>query len=374
MGIAITLIVIVIGSVLFHFVSPWWTTPLASNWRQMDDMLTLTLVITGAFFVVLNLFLAYTLLRFRHRQGHRAAYAPDDKKLERRLIFGTSIGIAALLAPGLFVYAEYVRPPSDALVLEVLGQQWRWSYRLPGADGKFGHVDPRFVSGANPFGLDPTDAAGADDVLIPGNEVHLPQDKPVKVLLRSNDVLHDFYVPPFRARMNIVPGMVTTFWFTPTLAGRFEVMCAQLCGVGHYNMRGFVVVEGDAAYAAWRQAQPSFAVTMAAARGAGAGTQVAQGGALAQSKGCIACHSVDGSARVGPTWKGLWGKTERFDDGSTAVVDEAALRIEIREPSQRVVTGFPRGVMPRLPIDDNELAALTAYIRAQGSTGQGVSQ
>lgn len=370
MGIAITLFAIVIGSVLFHFVSPWWTTPLASNWGRMDDMLTLTLVITGAFFVVLNLFLAYMVLRFRHRAGHRAAYAPDNKKLEKRLIVGTSIGIAALLAPGLFVYAEYVQPPAGALVLEVLGQQWRWSYRFAGADGKFGLVDPRFVTAANPFGLDPTDPAGADDVLVPGNEVHLPQDRPVKVLLRSNDVLHDFYVPPFRARMNIVPGMVTSFWFTPTLSGRFEVLCAQLCGVGHYNMRGFVVVENEAAYAEWSKAQPSFAVAMAAAaRGAGdAGSQVAQGGALAQSKGCVACHSVDGSVRIGPTWKGLWGKTEHFEDGSTAIVDEATLRTEIREPNKRVVTGFPRGVMPQMEIDDTELAALTAYIRAQGGS------
>ena len=131
MLMAVTLIVIVIGSVLFHFVSPWWTTPLASNWQQMDDTLTITLIVTGIFFVVINLFLAYTLLRYRHREGRRAAYEPENRKLERWLIGVTSVCIAALLAPGLVVYANYVKAPRDALVLEVLGQQWQWRYRWP---------------------------------------------------------------------------------------------------------------------------------------------------------------------------------------------------------------------------------------------------
>src|SRR5438445_215576 len=260
---AFVLIVIVAASVLFHFVSPWWTTPLASNWREMDDTLTITLVITGVFFVVINLFVAYTLLRYRHRDGHRAAYAPDNRKLEYWLIGITALGIMALLAPGLVVYADYVKAPRDAIMLEILGQQWQWHYRFPGASGRLGGSDARFVSAANPFGLDPADPAGQDNVLVAGNEVHLPLGKPVKVLLRSHDVLHDFYVPPFRARMNIVPGQVSTFWFTPAKAGRYEAMCAQLCGVGHPNMRGHVVVEDLAAFQAWLKAQPTFAMSMA---------------------------------------------------------------------------------------------------------------
>src|SRR5258705_11040118 len=105
MAIAIALVVIVIGSVLFHLVSPWWTTPLASNWQQMDNTLTITLVITGLFFVVINLFVAYTLLRFRHRGHQRAAWQPDNKRLEHWLIGVTTVGIVALLAPALAVYA-----------------------------------------------------------------------------------------------------------------------------------------------------------------------------------------------------------------------------------------------------------------------------
>lgn len=369
---AAVLIAIVIASVLFHLGSPWWTTPLASNWQSMDDTLTITLLVTGFFFVAINLFLAYTLLRYRHHDRARAAYEPENKKLERWLIGITTLGIAALLAPGLLVYASYINAPRDALVLEVLGQQWQWRYRFPGASGKLGATDPRFVSAGNPFGLDPADPAGRANILVDSNEVHLPLGKPVKVFLRSHDVLHDFYVPPIRARMNLVPGMVTSFWFTPTQPGRYEVLCAQLCGVGHSQMRGAMVVEDEALFQTWLKAQPTFAMALAGpAPGASAGAaqgdaaKISQGQALSQSKGCVACHTVDGSPRVGPTWRGLYGKQETMKDGTTALVDEAYLRSFIRDPQAREVKGF-QPIMPRIELSDEELAALVAYIQSLG--------
>jgi cytochrome c oxidase subunit 2 len=378
MIMAIALALIVIGSVLFHIFNPWWITPLASNWQEMDDTLTITLVITGLFFVAINLFVVYTLVRYRHRDGHRTTHEPESKALERWLIGGTTVGIMALLAPGLVVYANYVRAPRDAIVVEVLGQQWQWRFRFPGADGKLGLTDARFVSAANPFGLDPADAAGQDDILVAADEVHLPIDKPVTMLLRSHDVLHDFFVPPFRARMNMVPGQVSTFWFTPTKAGRYEALCAQLCGVGHPNMRAHVVVEDAASFEAWQKALPTFGAMQASAKASaqaaaapaatagGADAQVAQGRALADAKGCVACHTIDGSPRVGPTWKGLYGKTETMKDGSTALVDQAYLQSFIRDPLAREVKGFAP-VMPKIELSDEELAALVAYIQTLGS-------
>jgi len=369
MSMAVVLLLIVVGSVLFHVFNPWWTTPLASNWQQMDDTLTITLVITGAFFVAINLFVVYALVRFRHREGRRATEQPESKRLERWLIGGTTVGIMALLAPGLVVYANYVRAPHDALVLEVVSQQWQWRFRFPGADGKLGASDARFVGAANPFGLDPADPAGQDDLLVAADEVHLPLGRPVLVLMRSHDVLHDFFVPSFRARMNTVPGQVSRFWFTPTVAGRYEALCAQLCGVGHPNMRGFVVVQDVAAFNAWQAARPTFASTQAKAAapaGAAAGSAVEQGRALADAKGCTACHTIDGSPRVGPTWKGLYGKTETMADGGRALVDEAYLRAFIRDPQARQVKGFAP-VMPKIDLSDEELAALVAYIQSLGS-------
>ena len=207
MAMVIALVVIVVASLLFHLVSPWWLSPLASNWNRMDDTLTITLVITGAFFVFINFFLAYVLVKFRHRagntapmdreSGHRAAYQPENRKLERWLIIATSIGIVGLLAPGLWVYADYVRPPQDAMVVEVLGQQWQWRFRFPGEGGQLGRTSVDLITPANPFGIDPKDAAGSSNIVINNNEVHLPLGKPIKVLLRSNDVLHDFFCASF---------------------------------------------------------------------------------------------------------------------------------------------------------------------------------
>ncbi|MEN7529702.1 MULTISPECIES: cytochrome c oxidase subunit II [unclassified Cupriavidus] len=373
MAIAIALVVMVVASVLFHFLSPWWATPLASNWKQMDDTLTITLVITGIFFVVINLFIGWIVWRYRHRDGHRAHYEPENRKLELWLIGLTAVGIMALLAPGLVVYADYVRPPRDAMVVEVVGSQWQWAFRFPGRGGQLGTSDARFVNGTNPLGVNPDDPNGQDDVIIVGPEVHLPLNRPVKVLLRSKDVLHDFYVPPIRARMNMVPGMVTSFWFTPTVAGRYDILCAQLCGVGHYNMRGHMVVEDGAAFDAWLAKQQTFAMAMAKAAQpvaaspgtAAAGSVAEQGRALAQSKGCVACHSVDGTPGVGPSWKGLYGSTQTFTNGSSASVDDAFLHTEIADPAARIVKGFGP-VMPKVPITDAEVAALSAYIRSLG--------
>jgi cytochrome c oxidase subunit 2 len=372
MIMAWVLLAIIVGSVLFHIFNPWWVTPLASNWKTMDDTLTITVVITGLFFVAINLFVVYALLRFRHREGApHAKVVPDNKKLERWLIGGTSLGVAALLAPGLVVYANYVNEPRDALFLEVLSQQWQWRYRLPGPDGKLGASDARFVTAANPYGLDPDDAKGQDDLLVPGNEVHLPVGRPVVVLLRSHDVLHDFFVPQFRARMNTVPGQVSRFWFTPQVPGRYEALCAQLCGVGHPDMRGFVVVEEATQYAAWQQNLVSFAVaskTAPAPVGGGGNPLAEKGRQLADAKGCVACHTIDGSPRVGPTWKGLFGKNETMADGSTEKVDEAYLRSFILNPQARHVKGFPP-VMPKLPLSDDEISSLVAYIQTLGGPG-----
>lgn len=387
MALAWSLILIVVGAVVFHIASPWWLTPIASNWQAMDDALLLTLIICGIVFVVINLFVAYAVIRFRHRDGQRASPEHGNKKLEWWLIGVTTAGIIVMLAPGLSVYAKLISPPDHAMHFEVLGQQWQWYYRLPGKDGKMGQTAIRHVSAANPFGLNPDDPNGQDDALVDGNEIHIPLDRPVKVLLRSKDVLHDFYVPQFRTRMNMVPGMVTSFWFTPTKPGKYEVLCAQLCGVGHANMRSHVIVEDDASYRIWLAAQPTFAARQAeqaapapsgaageggaagageATAGAGASAGAAepgkQGRLLAQARGCMACHSVDGSPSVGPSWKGLYGKTETMDSGKTAVADDAYLKEAIAAPNASIVRGYPP-VMPPQQFSDSEMAALVEYIK-----------
>ena len=135
MAIAIVLVLVVVGSVLFHLISPWWWTPIASNWGYIDQTLVITFWITGAVFAAVVLFAAYCVFRFRHREGSVAHYEPENRRLELWLTVATSIGVAAMLAPGLVVWARFVTVPNDATEVEVVAQQWLWSYRLPGEDG-----------------------------------------------------------------------------------------------------------------------------------------------------------------------------------------------------------------------------------------------
>ena len=259
MTIPIILVLVAVGSVLFHLLSPWWWTPIASNWNYIDGTIIITFWITGVVFVAVILFMSYCVFRFRHKEGRRAAYEPESKRLEWWLTIGTAVGVAAMLAPGLFVWHRFVTVPEGASEFEVVGQQWQWSFRLPGKDGRLGTCDTRYVSSDNPLGLNPSDPNGQDDIVIVGDDLHMPVGKPIKVLLRSLDVLHDFNVPQFRAKMDIVPGFVTYFWFTPTRTGTFEVLCSELCGVGHADMRGKVVVDSESDYQSWLQQQKTFA-------------------------------------------------------------------------------------------------------------------
>jgi cytochrome c oxidase subunit II len=259
MPTALILVLVALGSVLFHILSPWWWTPIASNWRYIDDTIIITFWITGGVFTAILLFMAYCVFRFRHQPRRRAAYEPENKKLEWWLTIVTAVGVAAMLTPGLFVWAQFVTVPEGASEAEAIGQQWQWSFRLPGEDGRLGKSDTQYISSDNPLGLNPNDRDARDDVVIEGEDLHLPLGKPVKLLLRSIDVVHSFYVPEFRTKMDLLPGMVTYVWFIPTRTGTFEILCAELCGTGHFGMRGKVVVQEESEYQAWLRKQKTFA-------------------------------------------------------------------------------------------------------------------
>jgi len=259
MVVALILVLVAVGSVVFHLLSPWWFTPIASNWRYIDDTIIITFWITGVVFTVIVFFMGFCVFRFRHQKGRRAAYDPENKRLEWWFAIVTAVGVAAMLTPGLFVWSQFITVPGGATQLEVVGQQWQWSFRLPGKGGRLGTSDTRYISADNPLGLNPNDPNGQDNVVIIGDDLHVPVGKPVKVLLRSIDVVHDFWVPEFRAKMDLMPGLVTYFWFTPTRTGTFEILCAGFCGTGHAQMRGSVVVEKESDYQTWLQNQRTFA-------------------------------------------------------------------------------------------------------------------
>ncbi len=325
MAIAVVIILLVFGSLAFHFLSPWWFTPIASNWGTMDTTVDITFWVTGIVFVLVNLFMAYAVIRYRHRKGQRAEYEPENKKLEWWLTVVTSVGVAAMLTPGLFVWAQFVRVPDGAAVVEAVGRQWTWSFRLPGRDGELGATSAELITADNPFGLDPNDRKGRDDVLVNAPELHLPLGQPVKVLLRSKDVLHNFTVPQFRVKMDLVPGMVTYLWMTPTRTGNFEILCEELCGLAHFAMRGSVVVDEEDAYRSWLAGQPTFSQTMAIAEGDPAAGQTAYAT-------CLACHGPNGEGNEALNAPRLAGQSEwylsrqlrNFRDGLRGAHDDDA--------------------------------------------------
>ena len=289
--VPVMLVLVALGTLLFHLLSPWWWAPIASNWSYIDTTINLTFLITGVVFIAVVLFMAYCVYHFRYQADRRSEYEPENKKLEWWLTIGTAVGVAAMLTPGLFVWHQFVTVPEEAHEVEIVGRQWSWSFRMPGADGVLGTSDVRNITPDNPLGLNLADPAGQDDLVVEFGDLLLPVDRPVKLLMRSIDVLHNFYVPEFRAKMDMVPGMVTFVWLTPSRTGTFEVICAELCGVGHAFMRGTVNVVEEDEYVAWLEQQQTFAERAAAGSLAGRGATPPLAGAVEPA-------SIDGSAAL----------------------------------------------------------------------------
>jgi cytochrome c oxidase subunit 2 len=272
---------------------------------MVDFTVDITLWVTGVVFVAVNLFMAACIIKFRHKKESRAKYEPENKKLETWLTMLTTVGVAAMLTPGLLVWAKFVNVPEDAHEVEAVGQQWHWTYRFPGNDGKFGEVRAELISMENPFGMVAEDPNGQDDVLVKNPEVRIPVNKPVKFLLRSKDVLHDFAVAQFRVKMDLIPGMQTFLWLTPTEKGRFEVLCEELCGIAHHTMRGAVIVEEQGDFESWLAGHPTYADTLNRQPGdaaAGEGQYIV----------CAACHGQNGEGMQALNAPKLAGQSEWY--------------------------------------------------------------
>jgi len=351
MPLAIAVIVLVVGSVIFHFLSPWFFTPLASNWEQIDLTINITFWVTGFVFVAVNFFMAYAIIKYRKKDGAKAHYDPENSKLETILTIVTTIGVAAMLAPGLFVWAKFVNVPDGAMEVEAVGQQWHWSYRLPGEDGQFGNVDARKISSENPFGMDADDPLGQDDILIMSPEIHIPIDVPVKFNLRSKDVLHDFAVAEFRVKMDLVPGMETYLWLTPTRLGRFEVLCEELCGIAHHTMRGAVVVDKQAEFETWAAGYPTYAeTTMVVAGDADTGAS--------QYALCATCHGQSGEGMQAVNAPKLAGQSDWYLKSQIL-----SYRNNIRGSHEDDLLGRTMAPMARTLADDAAINNVVAHIQ-----------
>src|SRR5262249_35783495 len=230
------------------------------------------------------------------------------------------------------------------------GQQWTWSYRFPGRDGVLGTTDATLVTPDNPFGMDPKDPKGADDVLVASQELHLPVNKPVKVLLRSKDVNHQFAVAQFRVKMDMVRGMVTYFWLTPTRTGRFDVLCEQFCGMGHFAMRGRVVVDEETAFQTWLSRQPTSAETRSRVT-----ADVAAGHAAYAV--CSACHGPEGQGN-----QALNAPKLSSQAGWYLARQVQHFKSGVRGASDQDIYAKPMIPMAATLADDNAIRNVVAYI------------
>jgi cytochrome c oxidase subunit 2 len=234
----------------------WWLPLQASNFApRIDGMFTAILIITGIpFFIVEGCLLAF-VIKYRHKAGAKGHYTHGNTRAE---MVWTAIPAVTMVALGLISNSFWVEIkgrdsiPANAYNIGIHAKQFEWWVTYPGPDGKLGPTSVDSMSKTNPTGLNHSDPSSQDDIVI-RNQLHLPAGRPIVAILTSEDVIHSFYVPEFRVRQDVVPGMTIKSWFIATVPGKYEIGCSQLCGLGHYKMRAQVYVHTPEEYDAWLQ-------------------------------------------------------------------------------------------------------------------------
>ena len=237
-----------------------WGLPIdiSTHGWEIDRLIVVFHWMMGLLFAGWSIFLIYTIFRFRARAGHKAEYQPKHFKLPTALEVIVAVTEAVLLCAFSFPIWHHYRsefPPADqSLQVRVVAEQFAWNIHYPGVDRVFGKSDPKLMNASNPLGLDPNDPAGNDDVTTI-NQLHVPVHTPVIVTLSSKDVIHSFSLVVARVKQDAIPGQPIPLWFEATKAGEFEIACAQLCGLGHYRMRGFFTVDEKEKFEQWMSEQ-----------------------------------------------------------------------------------------------------------------------
>jgi len=320
----------------------WATLPQASNFAESIDDLYLFIVALSVFFFFLIIgAMVWFMWKYRRLSAdQKTSSVTHNGKIE----FLWS-AIPAVLLVVIFVWGEidFVKqslPPNDAIDVRVTGQKWTWTIEYPDYPGKIltsSNSEPRVT-------------------------LIVPKNRPVRLTMTSRDVIHSFYIPAFRVKRDVVPGRYTNLWFEATAVGEYNLFCTEYCGDMHSRMFGLVKVVEPEYF-------ESILEDYAKLEQNPGETLEGFGKRISEIRGCGACHSIDGSTKVGPSWKGLWGKTETFTDGSSQPLDGAEgenyLKTSILDPNAKVVTGFA----PQMPpyagqLKDEHIEALIAYIKS----------
>ncbi|MGE0614037.1 MAG: cytochrome c oxidase subunit II [Bacteriovoracia bacterium] len=322
---------------------PIAATDIAARW----DTLYLFLFYLSLFFFVLVIgAMVWFAWKYRASNNHKTEYIHGHVPLEILWTAIPTVLVLIIFYWGWILYVDMVQPPANAYEIRVVGQQWRWTFQY-------------------------------DDGRVTENKVYVPANRPVKLIMSSKleDVIHSFFVPDFRIKQDVVPGMYTSVWFQAKAEGKHQVFCAEYCGTAHSAMLADLYVLNDEQWKKFERGRmeglPGNEPGQLASSGGSAPvvklSPLAEAGSkLYQTATCVACHSIDGTKRVGPSWKGLYGSTEELSDGTKVKVDDAYIIESIEKPQLKITKGYEGLVMPPLAgnLKPDDIKALVEFIKS----------
>jgi len=327
---------------MFNGDLPLQATDVAARWDSLYNFLVWLSVF---FFVLVVGGMIYFAFKYKNRPGLKPKYITGNHTLEAIWIAVPTVLLMVIFAWGYSVYHDMTQAPSDAYEVRVIGKQWLWQFQ--------------YDNGKTTIG-----------------ELYVPMNKPVKLIMTSEDVLHSFFVPNFRIKQDVVPGMYTSVWFEAKLPGKHQIFCTEYCGGSHSGMLAQVIALDEKQWEDWNAGKKLGPIPVAgrelteadltsAAQAEAPKPLAEQGKTLFETKGCVACHSIDGSQKPGPTLKGVFGSKIELADGTTITADENYLRESIEKPQAKIVKGF-QPIMPTFQglMSETELNALIAYIKS----------
>ena len=309
--------------------SPWMPPRVSTVAHHVDWLFNFILAISVFFFLLIVVLMVVFVIRYRRREGRQAEASPShNMALELTWTVIPLVLVVVIFFFGFRGFLDMTTAPANAYEILVDGQKWNWSFTYPN-----GYVD---------------------------SNLHVPVQRPVRLVMTSADVIHSLYVPAFRIKSDVVPGRYSKAWFEATEPGQYELFCAEYCGTSHSDMIAQVIVHPPGEFERWLEQASDFLETM---------TPVEAGLKLFQIRGCQQCHSVDGIAKTGPSLLGVFGRTRALAEGGSVVADENYIRESILEPAAKVVAGF-EPVMPTYQgrIKDEEITAIVEYLKSLSGT------
>jgi len=297
---------------------------------DVDALYNFIAVLCTFFFVLIVVLTVAFMIRYRHRPGETRAVSQNEGNHRLELVWSVLPGILlfVIFGWGFNTFVAQAVPPDSSIDVRVNAQKWSWFFTYPRHGG-----------------------IGSPELVVPVNQ-------PVKLTMSSQDVIHSFYVPAFRVKQDVLPNRYSVVWFEATTPGEYDVFCTEYCGTSHSGMLSKVKVVSDTEWNDW--------VASGGGMGGAGMDPIEWGGKLYVSLGCVACHSVDGTQVVGPSFKGRYGAQEQLSDGTVVTVDDDYIRRSIMEPQAQIVNGFPP-VMPTFAgrVNDAQIAALIDFIKSK---------